>query len=123
MNALGFLSFWSKWGLIPRLMAAVGFATLIGGGIQNYLLVLEGASEHSARHHRELRETLQFLAPLVADQAVLGDYAAIHQLLAQQAKKVEILELAWTDNSGRNLRAFDETEKALSPGWFTALVP
>jgi PAS domain S-box-containing protein len=104
-------------------MAAVGFASLIGGGIQNYLLVTEGAAEHGARHERELAETLQFLAPLVADQAVLGDYAAIEQLLKQQTRKLEILQLTWTDKSGRNLKAYEESETLLAPKWFTALVP
>jgi PAS domain S-box-containing protein len=123
MKALRFLSIWAKWGLIPRLMAAVGFASLVGGGIQNYLLVLEGAAEHSARHEREVKETLKFLAPLVADQAVLGDYAAIAQLLNAQAKKVEIGELLWTDKSGRKLSAKDMPDRIEAPRWFTALVP
>jgi two-component system sensor histidine kinase/response regulator len=123
MKALRFLSIWAKWGLIPRLMAAVGFASLVGGGIQNYLLVLEGAAEHSARHEREVQETLKFLAPLVADQAVLGDYAAIAQLLNAQAKKVEIGELLWTDKSGRKLSAKDNPDRVEAPRWFTALVP
>ncbi|MDB5864535.1 MAG: hypothetical protein JWO70_2341, partial [Betaproteobacteria bacterium] len=123
MNALRFLSIWEKWGLIPRLMAAVGFASLVGGGIQNYLLVLEGAAGHSARHEREVQETLKFLAPLVADQAVLGDYAAIAQLLNAQAKKLEIFELSWTDKSGRKLSGKDTPDRLDAPRWFVALVP
>ncbi|HEX2825501.1 MAG TPA: response regulator [Burkholderiales bacterium] len=123
MKALRFLNLWSRWGLIPRLMAAVGFASLVGGGIQNYLLVLEGAAEHSARHEREVHETLKFLAPLVADQAVLGDYAAINQLLNNQAKKLEINVLKWTDKSGRNLSGRDTPDKLEAPRWFTTLVP
>lgn len=123
MRAPRFLSIWSKWGLIPRLMAAVGFASLIGGGIQNYLLVLEGASEHSERHQREVHETLKFLAPLVADQAVLGDYAAIAQLLRAQAKKLEIAELTWTDKNGRTLRGKDDQDRLEAPRWFTRVVP
>src|SRR5688500_10957694 len=123
MKAPRFITIWAKWGLIPRLMAAVGFASLVGGGIQNYLLVLEGASEHSARHEREVVETLKFLAPLIADQAVLGDYAAINQLLKNQAKKVEIGELTWTDKNGRKLVGRDELDKREAPGWFTVLVP
>src|SRR5688572_14414946 len=123
MKALRFLNIWSTWGLIPRLMAAVGFASLIGGGIQNYLLVLEGAAEHSARHEREVRETLKFLAPLVADQAVLGDYAAINQLLKGQARKLEIHELKWTDKSGRNMKGKETLETLVAPRWFTTLVP
>ena len=35
MKAPQFITIWAKWGLIPRLMAAVGFASLVGGGIQN----------------------------------------------------------------------------------------
>ncbi len=123
MKALRFLNIWAKWGLIPRLMAAVGFASLVGGGIQNYLLVLEGASEHSARHEREVQETLKFLAPLVADQAVLGDYAAIAQLLNGQAKKLEIKELSWTDKSRRKLSGKDLPDKLDAPHWFTLVVP
>ncbi|MES2561921.1 MAG: response regulator, partial [Pseudomonadota bacterium] len=123
MKVLGFLSIWEKWGLIPRLMAAVGFAIMVGGALQNYLLVLEGATEHSTRHEREVNETLKFLAPLVADQAILGDYAAINQLLRAQAKKLEIAELTWTDNSGRKLSGKDDADKREAPGWFSALVP
>jgi two-component system sensor histidine kinase/response regulator len=123
MKALRFLNVWAKWGLIPRLMAAVGFASLVGGGIQNYLLVLEGAAEHSARHEREVQETLKFLAPLVADQAVLGDYAAINQLLNGQAKKLEINELTWADKTGRKLTGKDTPDKLEAPRWFTMLVP
>jgi signal transduction histidine kinase len=114
---------WSKWGLIPRLMAAVGFAILFGGMIQNYLLAVEGATEHSARQQREVKETLEFLAPLVADQAVLGDYAAIHQLLNNQVRKLDIAELTWTDEKGRKLIAADRSAPRQAPAWFAALVP
>ncbi|MGZ5142189.1 MAG: hypothetical protein ACXWCP_01340, partial [Burkholderiales bacterium] len=79
MKAIRVQQIWAKWGLIPRLMAAVGLAILIGGITQSYMLALQGASEHSARHERECKETLEFLAPLVADMAVLGDYEAITQ--------------------------------------------
>ncbi|MGZ9080240.1 MAG: PAS domain S-box protein, partial [Burkholderiales bacterium] len=114
---------WSRWGLIPRLMAAVGFAMVVGGIVQNYLLVLEGASEHSARHERELHETLKFLAPLIADQAMLGDYAAIGQLLQSQARKLEINELSWTHLNGRKLTGKDQPDKREAPLWFSKIVP
>ncbi|MEA3154675.1 MAG: two-component system, sensor histidine kinase and response regulator [Betaproteobacteria bacterium] len=117
------LNIWEKLGLIPRLMAAVGFAIIIGGLIQNYLLALEGADEHSTRHEGEVNETLEFLAPLVADQAVLGDYEAIGQLLNAQVKKLDIAELTWTDASGRNLIATDRSAKREAPSWFTEVVP
>jgi PAS domain S-box-containing protein len=104
-------------------MAAVGFAIIVGGLIQNYLLAVEGAGEHSTRHEGEVKETLEFLVPLVADQAVLGDYEAIGQLLNAQVKKLDIAELTWSDASGRKLIATDRSARPEAPSWFTAVVP
>src|SRR5436190_954002 len=123
MKAIRVQQIWAKWGLIPRLMAAVGLAILIGGITQSYMLALQGASEHSARHERECKETLEFLAPLVADMAVLGDYEAITQLLKAQSLKLEIWELNWTDKLGRKMTARDAPDKKDAPGWFEAVVP
>ena len=44
---------WKDWGLVSRLMLAVGVAIITGGGVQTALLVAEGATEHSARLARE----------------------------------------------------------------------
>ena len=76
--------FWRNWGLIPRLMLAVGVAIVAAGGVQTALLVAEGRAEHSARLFREQTESLVFLAPLVADQALVGEYAAIGKGLEAQ---------------------------------------
>src|SRR5919109_5560500 len=89
--------FWKDWGLVSRLMLAVGSAIITGGGVQTYLLVAEGAAEHSARLKRELNETLTFMAPLIADQALVGEYAVIGQLLNNQVRKGEIDAFQWTD--------------------------
>jgi signal transduction histidine kinase len=114
---------WSSWGLISRLMATVGFAILLGGMIQNYLLAVEGAAEHSVQHQRELKETLEFLAPLVADQALLGDYATIKQLLDKQVQKQNIGQLTWSAENGRKLVATDYSATREAPSWFASLVP
>src|ERR1043165_6135173 len=97
MKNVRMFQFWRNWGLISRLMLAVGVAIVAGGGVQTALLVAEGAAEHSARLVVYQKETLVFLAPLVADQALVGDYAAISQLLNQQVKKGEVDSFAWTD--------------------------
>src|SRR5881628_3861241 len=99
MKNMRVLQFWKNLGLISRLMLAVGIAIVAGGGVQTALLVAEGAGEHSARLAREQTETLAFLAPLVADQALVGDYAAISQLLKNQVKKGEVDRFSWTDRT------------------------
>jgi PAS domain S-box-containing protein len=110
--------FWRNWGLISRLMLAVGVAIVAGGGVQTALLLAEGRSDHSARLLREQTESLAFLAPLVADQALIGEYAAIGQLLNNQVKKGEIARLAWTDKDGRRLVGNDTQDKLEAPAWF-----
>ena len=71
------IEFWADWGLEPRLMLTVGIAVVAGGILQSALLVVEGASDNSTRLQRDQGELLQYLAPVVADQALVGDYAAI----------------------------------------------
>jgi PAS domain S-box-containing protein len=115
------IRFWKDWGLVSRLMLAVGIAIVTGGGVQTALLVAEGAAEHSARLKRELDETLSFIAPLIADQAILGEYAVISQLLNNQVKKGEIDSFQWTDKDGKKLVAQDKPEVLTAPAWFTAV--
>src|ERR671914_1730157 len=115
--------FWKDWGLVSRLMLAVGAAIITGGGVQTYLLVAEGAAEHSARLKRELNETLTFMAPLIADQAILGEYAVISQLLNNQVKKGEVESFQWTDKDGRKLIARDKPDALDAPSWFTGVAP
>jgi PAS domain S-box-containing protein len=118
MKSMRVLRFWDGLGLISRLMLAVGVAIVAGGGVQTALLVAEGAAEHSGRLLREQKETLAFLAPLVADQALVGDYAAIGQLLKNQVKKGEVDRFAWTDKDGKTLVAQDVPERLDAPPWF-----
>src|SRR5687767_7132076 len=121
MSNMRGIRFWKNWGLVSRLMLAVGIAIITGGGVQTALLVAEGAAEHSARLKRELNETLTFMAPLIADQALVGEYAVIGQLLKNQVQKGEIDSFQWTDKDGKKLVAQDKPDSLSAPSWFTAL--
>ena len=121
MKSMRWLQFWMRWGLVPRLMLAVGIAIVVGGGVQTFLLLAEGAAEHSARLKREQNESLVFLAPLIADQAILGEYAAISQLLKNQVRKGEIDTIQWTDRDGKKLVAQDKPDTLVAPAWFSSI--
>jgi two-component system, sensor histidine kinase and response regulator len=121
MSNMRGIRFWKNWGLVSRLMLAVGIAIITGGGVQTALLVAEGAAEHSARLKRELNETLIFIAPLIADQALVGEYAVISQLLRNQVQKGEIESFQWTDKDGKKLVAQDKPDTVLAPSWFTSV--
>ena len=118
MKNMRVFRFWKNWGLISRLMLAVGVAIVAAGGVQTALLVAEGRAEHSARLLREQNEALTFLAPLVADQALVGEYAGIDQLLRNQVKKGEIAVLTWTDKEGKTLVGHDTPDRLVAPPWF-----
>jgi PAS domain S-box-containing protein len=118
MKSMRVFLFWQRWGLIPRLMLAVGTAIIAAGGVQTALLVAEGAAEHASRLTREQSETLSFLAPLVADQALVGDYEAINQLLRNQVPKGQSDRFTWTDRDGKQLIAQDVPDKLEAPAWF-----
>ncbi len=113
--------FWEGWGLVSRLMLAVGVAIVVGGSIQTFLFIAEGATEHSARLKRELSETLSFIAPLIADQALVGEYAAIDQLVKKQVTKGELDRFEWADKEGRKLIAQDKADVLIGPAWFNSL--
>ena len=113
-------SFWKEWGLVSRLMLAVGIAIVTGGSVQTFLFIAEGAVENSSRLKRELTETLSFIAPLIADQALVGEYAAIDQLVKKQVTKGELDRIEWVDKEGRKLVAQDKPDVLDAPGWFTS---
>ena len=118
MKNMRVFRFWADWGLISRLMLAVGIAIIAGGGVQTALLLAEGRAEHSTRLQREQREILTFIAPLVADQALVGEYQAISELLRNQVKRGEVDRFTWTDRDGRKIVAQDVPDMLDAPAWF-----
>src|SRR5438067_2306521 len=118
MKNIRVFRFWKNWGLISRLMLAVGIAIVAGGGVQTALLLAEARAEHSARLLREQKEILTFLAPLVADQALVGEYEAISQLLKSQVKRGEVDKFTWTDRDGKKIIAQDVPDILDAPAWF-----
>ena len=121
MKNMRVFRFWQDWGLISRLMLAVGVAIVVGGGVQTALLLAEGRAEHSARLQREQKEMLVFLAPLVADQALVGEYEAVSQLLKNQVRRGEVDRFKWTDRDGKTLVAQDVPDPLEAPKWFVSV--
>jgi PAS domain S-box-containing protein len=122
MNTGGLARLWAKSRLLPRLVLAGCLAILVGGGIQHYLLLYEGAAEYNAARQRQLGDVLQFLAPLVADRTLGGNEAAIERLLDAQVRKLEIARLTWTDRDGRQWTVADDGTPREAPAWFDAFV-
>ncbi len=112
---------WFNTGLLARLLWAVGAVFCIGAVIHTHLIIRTSAAGHEARHRAELGETLETLAPIIAEQAVIGDYASIRQLLLSAAqRRADIERITWRDRGGRELVADELPERPQAPAWFTA---
>lgn len=113
---------WSRTGLLTRLSVAVGLLILVGAGIEMTLMVRSAADTYRLQQENEAKEISQFLAPLIAEYAVIGDYATIQQILLKQVQdRLHIEHLSWTDPDGQVIQAADADITLESPAWFAHL--
>jgi diguanylate cyclase (GGDEF)-like protein/PAS domain S-box-containing protein len=123
MNPLSvLLRFWSHLGLLKRLVVALGLLILVGATMEMVLMVRNGAAAYRTQHREQARELSQFLAPLLAEQIVVGDYATIRQLLTTQVEdRIHVERLDWIGANGKVLSAESLDVKPQAPRWFAAL--
>jgi PAS domain S-box-containing protein len=112
---------WIDSGLLTRLVSAMGFVFLLGAVIHTHFTIRSGAASYEARHRAELREVIEALAPIIAEQAVIGDYATIRQIMdAAVRRRTNIDRVVWRDRGGRELVSQDAEDPYYAPAWFTA---
>ena len=112
---------WFNAGLLARLVSAMGLVFLVGTVVHTHLTIRTGAASHETRQRAESRELIDALAPIIAEQAVIGDYATIQQILeAATERRPSVERIVWRDRGGRELIAQSAQDPALAPGWFAA---
>jgi diguanylate cyclase (GGDEF)-like protein/PAS domain S-box-containing protein len=123
MNPLSvLLRFWSRLGLLKRLVVALGLLILVVATTEMYLMVRNGGVAYRTQHMEQARELSQFLVPLLAEQAVIGDYATIRQLLAQQVEdRIHVKRIDWTSANGKVLSVESHDLRSKTPRWFANL--
>jgi diguanylate cyclase (GGDEF)-like protein/PAS domain S-box-containing protein len=110
---------WSSWGLVTRLSVAIGLLVLAVAVLQSALTLKGDAERAHTNHAREAAEILDLLAPVVADLAVLGDYASVKQRLNDIAGTREDIEwLRWTDTRGGVVASSSPERPIKVPAWF-----
>jgi PAS domain S-box-containing protein len=118
MNMQAALRGLQRFNLTARLMVASGLALLVGGGAALTALTVQDAASFQADLHSRAQDELGALAPLIADQAVIGDYAVIQQLFTARARSMHIESIEWTDRRGATVRSGDQSNRAAAPAWF-----
>ncbi len=109
---------WGSLNLSARLMTGSGVAITLCSAALLYTVVLNDVE----RNRRDLREKinyeLEFIAPAIAEQAVIGDYAFISQMLNTRVEQRDIAKASWIDTMGNPLVAVSPPEPITAPGWF-----
>ncbi|MES2957485.1 MAG: ATP-binding protein [Pseudomonadota bacterium] len=106
-------------GLTARLMIISGTVLVLGGGAVLGALTARDAAALQAALQSRAEEEIDALAPLIADQAVIGDYAVIQQILGARTQAKAIHAIEWTDRRGATVKSTDTARSAAAPAWFS----
>lgn len=89
--------------LVLRLMLVAAFAMLLGGAALLYATVTNLASSYHAELSEQLNDGLDSLAIALGEQAVLGDYTTIQQILDARVKRRNTVLIRWVDAGEKSI--------------------
>jgi len=113
---------WRKLSLATRIKLASGTLLAILGAAHFTLDLRHGIQEQREHLEQDLKFELEFLAPVLGEPAVTGDYALIQQLLDQRVRQPAMQSIVWTDGSGNRLQNAADADNGVplsAPRWFT----
>ena len=106
-GARSLLQVFHRFSLTARLMLISGAVlTLGGGGLLGALTARDAVALQAALQSRA-QDEVDALAPLIADQAVIGDYAVIQQIFAARIRAKPVRAIEWVDRRGAKVQSAD----------------
>ncbi|MFN3544768.1 MAG: ATP-binding protein [Thiobacillus sp.] len=113
---------WQDMSLLTRIAVVQGLLLLVGAVLYTLLFARQYHAELGREQAAKARLLLDVAAPLAAEQAVIGDFAAVKQLLERQATVYpEIAELIWRWRGQERVVVRPTAPPAQPPAWFTHL--
>ena len=91
--------------LVLRLVLMAAFAILLGGAALLYATVTNMANSYHTDLSEQLNDGLDSLVISLGEQAVLGDYATIQQILNSRVKRRNTATVSWIDTTGKTIVA------------------
>ncbi len=114
---------WRKTGLRARLLLPIALILLSAGSIRSYFLVVDEREAAISLYQEELSELHRYLTPVLVEQSIIGDYAAIKQTLSLQTKARANLDSIKWHYLNNALLVNDPTPAQLeAPAWFVRFV-
>ncbi|OYY95588.1 MAG: hypothetical protein B7Y41_03560 [Hydrogenophilales bacterium 28-61-23] len=116
-------AFWAHWGLLRRITSVQGVLLLCAAIVLTGVLTYQNRGEAVLEQQSNARLLLLIVSPLVAEQAVVGDYAAIKQMLERQATSYRnTSSLLWKRNGQEEVSARVNPPASESPAWFARMM-
>lgn len=113
------INFWRNWGLLSRLLLMIT-TVIIVTSMGLVLVQLEHVRvDANASALQDAHEIHEVIVPAIVEQAILGDYATIKQILQRFAnERPELLKISW-QNHGVSITADDPSPITMhAPHWF-----
>lgn len=101
---------------------STGTAFFLIGTLLLYTTVQNTSDNYRKELTGQLKDELSAFAPLLVEQAVIGDYASIQNILETWVQRKDLLLTAWTDPNGKRIEIRDESISMEAPSWFAAWV-
>ena len=115
-------NWWNQRSLTTRLLSSTGTVFFLIGTLLIYTTVHNTSDNYRRELTEQLKDELTAFAPLLIEQAAIGDYASIQQMLKLWVQRRDLLLTAWTDPNGRRIEAKDKLILVETPSWFSAWV-
>jgi diguanylate cyclase (GGDEF)-like protein/PAS domain S-box-containing protein len=109
---------WQQLGLSARLIVVLGVAMIILSTAYFALVVSSEIKFYTDQLRNQVEYELEFVAPTLAEPAVVGDYGLIQQVLDVRIKQKHVVYIAWVDDRGHRIRSKEKEVVPLAPRWF-----
>lgn len=108
----------SRWSLLGRILGTIGLVLAIAYPWGVFLFLNSQLNVYRTNITDESKWFLNSLKTSVAEQAVIGDYTAIDQILRAGATHRLVLEINYSDRDGNTLAATSPQTDPSYPQWF-----
>ena len=114
-----FVNWWKSRSISTRLLWTTGTTFFFIGSLLLYTTVQTASANYRKELREQIKDELSAFSPLLVEQALIGDYASIQQMLDVWVKRKDMMLTAWTDYNGKRVEARDNSTSTAPPAWFT----
>lgn len=115
-------NWWSQRSLTTRLLLSTSAAFFLIGTLLLYTTVQSTSYNYRKELTEQLKDELSAFAPMLVEQAVIGDYASIQHMLETWVQRKDLMLTAWTDVNGKRIEVKDQSVAIEAPAWFATWV-